>query len=310
MANNTTTTNVTASVPIDTPYNPYDITPRWYAACDIPLALFYFVVVVCGTGNWLIALTIALHKQLRKPFNALVAILACVYGLITLVVAPMELVELSHKLAGESWLWCKVKVILRTGVFYSAMLLLMAIAIVRLAHGLTTKKIAFRSQRTVLICMLIALPSVTLTLMSSSDRGVTMMTCVNNIPGLLMALIFTLMVRERLIIQNQNQPRRKFHIVTSRVAFWVITGFSLSYLCPFISKIVQIWWQPNLQQLPHNMAAYNGAVFIQATVNPVIHFRENLTFRIEAKRVLIRLFSKSSKVGLGHAKSPPIEPQN
>ena len=188
MANNTTTTNVTASVPIDTPYNPYDITPRWYAACVIPLALFYFVVVVCGTGNWLIALTIALHKQLRKPFNALVAILACVYGLITLVVAPMELVELSHKLAGESWLWCKVKVILRTGVFYSAMLLLMAIAIVRLAHGFTTKKIAFRSQHIVLICMLIALPSVTLTLMSSSDRGVTMMTCVNNIPGLLMAI--------------------------------------------------------------------------------------------------------------------------
>ena len=337
MANNTTEMNVTASMPTVTPRNPFDITPRWYPACDIPLALFYFVVVLCGTGNWLIALTIALHKKLRKPFNALVAMLACVYGLITLVVAPMELVELSHKLAGESWLWCKVKIILRTGVFYNAMLLLLAIAIIRLAHGLTTKKIDLRCQHIIMICILIALPAVTLTLMSSSDRGVTMMTCRNDIVGLLMAiqqfgelevifiptviifvstvisyiaLIITLKIRDRLIAQNQNQPKRKFHIVTSRVAFWVITGFCVSYLCPFISKLVQIWWQPSLQELPHNMAAYNAALFIQATVHPLIHFRQNVTFRVAVKRVLLRPCCKVSKVGPGNVNQQPAPPHN
>ena len=338
MANNTTELNVTASMPIVTLPDPYHINPSWLPEWDIPLVLFYFIAIFCGAGNWLIALTIILHKKLRKPFNALVAVLVCVYGLFTLVVAPMEVVELSHKLAGESWLWCKVKIILRTGVFYITMLLLLAVAMIRLAIGLTTKRIDLRIKHLCMIGVLIVPTAVTLTIMSSPERGILMLTCINDVAGVLVvaqqfaevqvvfiptiiifictvisyiALIITLKIREHLIMKNQNQPKRKFHIMTSRVALWVITGFCLSFLSPFVSKIVQILWKPSLQELPHTIAAYNAAIFIQAAIHPFIYFRENPTIRATAKRILLRLSCKFSKVGpmTINGNPPPAPPQ-
>ena len=335
MTNTTTELNVTAWMPIVTPRGAYDIIPNWYPGWDIPLLSFYVIVVFCGAGNWLIALTIILHKKLRKPFNALVAVLACVYGLFTLVVAPMEVVELSHKFAGESWLWCKMKIILRTGVFYITMLLLLTVAIIRLALGLTSKKIDLRTKHVFIIGVLIVPTAVALTIMSSPEDGTLMLTCTNNVAGLTLALqqyadvklvlfstttifictvisyialIITLKIRERLIMRNPNQPKRKFHIVTSRVALWVITGFCLSFLGPFVSKIVHIWWQPSLQERPHTMAAYNAAIFIQATLHPFIYFRENPTIRATAIRILRRL-SCYSRVGPGDSDPPPAPPQ-
>ena len=290
------------------------ISPQWYLSYDISMLTIYIIVIICGLGNWVVAFCILATKKLRRPFNTLVVALATVYGTLTTVLAPMEMVDIVHHLLGASHAWCKIKVVLRTGVFYSSMFLILSIGVIRLIHGLKTTRLSLHMSHMVVLFVAIICVATPLTIETSLDSGIGMLICRGLfieliwllrhtatwagafIPTVVLfsstvlaysVLIGVLIIRERAWKRDPNSVKKRPHIVTSKVAFCVILGFSISYLTPFISKLLQvIGWSPTLNELPHNLALFNTAMYIQAATHPFIYFFETTDFKRALRRIL------------------------
>ena len=264
-------------------------------------------------------------RVIQHTFNVLIAALAAVFAITTTVTVVMEIRDVLHHHGHNSRSWCISKVGVRTASYYTSMFLLLSMGVTRLVIGLRTTKTVVSPWLFLALVALSVLISLPFAIDSVQDDAIGMIRCegdylqlvfgprrVDDWSGLFIAtmiafaitviaygaLIIVLQGRERKKLSNITlQSKRSVHVMTTKVAAWVIFLFIISSILPYIAVIVNdLNKTPSLHLLFHYFLIYDVMIYIQAGLHPIIYFLQNEQFQSAAKGLLAR-FTKLNRVG-------------
>ena len=292
---------------------------NFYPEYDIPLIIFYLLIITLGLANWFIVYCLLRVPGLRTmPFNVLVAAMAVVNGLSCSLTAPMDLHDVITTYSTVSVPWCHAKVGVRAFCFNVIKFLMLAAAFTRLVIGCFSKPVTVRYSVMILVSVVgfivgtlgavnntrstasplnICLGRLMLTgadwsfyLIVSVSLYVATLICY-----LLLAVVLKLracLKRTQTLSHNLNDT---VVLLSYKSAIGVTIIYSISFLSPFISRIVRAAdGIPDLRYMLHYMACYTALVYIQAAVTPLAFIATNKILKKHLRIIQRKVFLKSS----------------
>ncbi len=275
---------------------------KWCLPFDIPIIVILVLTFLAGFGNMVFVLCFLHVPRLRKPFNVCVLGMAITDGLMTTIAAPMELTEIVLNFVPIGYIWCDVKLFIRTFCFSSSLMLIFMISVLRLMYGgmhfppkptlrimvmiigiiygLCVGMAMFivdRTSNTYMQCLGILTKNTSLS--NKTWKWFLALSLLLFIGTFICYFVLALIMKLRHSSSSvpQNKSLRRNDILTLRTAIIVTAWFAVCYLVPFLAVFESL--QPSLPNILHWLALFNTSIYIQSAINPLIYTWSSQVYR-------------------------------
>ena len=289
------------------------------------------MVIIIGFMNWLVFWCLLRIRSLRQtPINAPAIAMSFANGLCCTLAAPMELYDVIRSYDDAILTWCRAKIGLRAFCFNTIKVVLFGIALTRLIIGCHSKPMKLNFIATCAICVLgnigglLAMlhninPNLTpirvcLGEISTTDRGedwsfyfilnmcLFMMT-------ILCYLLLVISLRVRAFMANSLTVPHFLNdsavVLSSKAAMGVTIVYSISFLSPFISKIIPLLdLVPEPPLMLHYIAYYSALIYIQAAASPLAFIITNRIVRKRTRGIIRSIFRPHRAAVVPHIGNP------
>ncbi len=275
---------------------------KWSLAFDIPSMFILILTLLAGFGNMVFVWCFFHVPRLRKPFNVCVLGMAISDGLMTTIAAPMELTEILLNFVPIGYVWCDIKLFIRTFCLSSSLILIFTISIFRLLYGAMhfppkpmlkimvmilgiiyglcvgmAMFVVDKTSNVYMQCLGILIANTSLD--NPTWKWFLILSLLLFIGTFLSYFVLALIMKFRhsssSVVQHNLASRND--ILTLRTAIIVTTWFAICYLVPFLALFYSL--QPSLPDMLHWLALFNTSIYIQSAINPLIYTWSNQVYR-------------------------------